>query len=68
MLRVTERVFDCVCKNGHGSSYFYCIASSGRNRNYSAPSPERASENQLLFGCLLLLANNNPRGGHAKWR
>lgn len=28
----------------------------------------RAIENSLLFGCLLLLANNNPRGGHAKWR
>lgn len=42
---VTERIFDCVYKNGHGSSYFYFISSSGRSRNYSVPSPERASEN-----------------------
>lgn len=28
----------------------------------------RAIENSLLFGCRLLLANNNPRAGHAKWR
>lgn len=33
---ITERIFDCIYKNGRGSSYFYCIAFSGRGRNYSA--------------------------------
>lgn len=28
----------------------------------------RAGENQLLLDCLLLLANDKPRGGSAKWR
>lgn len=37
---VTERIFDCEYKNGHGCSSFYCTASSGRSRNYSASPPE----------------------------
>lgn len=41
---ITERIFDCIYKNGRGSSYFYCIAFSGRGTEITVLLLLRASE------------------------